>query len=785
MDITQNADLSEIAEVFEIASDAIIVCEPDGTIVHLNQNMVSLMAGTRVELVGTDIKDLLFSVAFERSAMHRLPFNLDGSASTLMLKLLDGSFVPVKVRARSITSNGTRFGRSGDTMVLVMLSSLEERYAHDRQMQRVLSELQSANKRLSGTLSIIMSTVGSDDLPSLIDTVLNKLVDSLEATGSTIYFSESGGFKLRGISRGLKNSYVPEFIPYGAGIPTYVLRRAQACRLTISPAEEGDYNAFGSFLDIDTRETRRLRLQDMPPFRTVVAVPVYFGTQILGIIELGWSRPLSPRVYDVRVLEVICDYLSIQLVGLASSLRSRKTAELTRSLNRMHDSFFAIDDDSTFDFQKEVIDEVCSTLGCHYCPVVYDAKAASFAIDFAGGSRISLPSSPDRLFLSSRVPAARVGSAVDRLAVADRPLHTEGELASVRVTRIDGVSPAAVWLKSHGLPSHGVYFDFGADSGMSESDEPDALDGEGIVPAAELSHGMSRRFILLRDESDEPIDDTEYDYLVHLAHDFEQVMRGETRKQEERRIAQTLQVGMRSSLGKVPGITTDSLYSSATRSALVGGDFYTLMRLPDEQAVMILGDVSGKGIEAASMSALVKTALSAYAWEGAGPARMARSLNRMLMGFSRMETFATMFIAKIDLRHGRATYCSAGHPPTMLIHPAGTATGDGAPSGGEVELLSCQSGVVGAFETMTYETGSFTFDAGDMLFMYTDGAIEARDPNGAFFGEQRLRDLLLARAGDGVEGLCGGVLEELDRFTDSALDDDIALVALRFDKGRK
>ena len=108
----------------------------------------------------------------------------------------------------------------------------------------------------------------------------------------------------------------------------------------------------------------------------------------------------------------------------------------------------------------------------------------------------------------------------------------------------------------------------------------------------------------------------EFDYLVRLAHEFELRLRDATQSKEDRRIAQTLQAGMRSSLGAVPGIVSDSLYSSATQQALVGGDFYTLIRLPDDRAVMILGDVSGKGIEAASMSALVKTALSAYAWEG-------------------------------------------------------------------------------------------------------------------------------------------------------------------------
>ena len=62
----------------------------------------------------------------------------------------------------------------------------------------------------------------------------------------------------------------------------------------------------------------------------------------------------------------------------------------------------------------------------------------------------------------------------------------------------------------------------------------------------------------------------EFDYLTHLAHDFELIMDGAVQQKSERRIAQTLQAGMRNDLGVVPGITSDSLYSSATRQALVG-----------------------------------------------------------------------------------------------------------------------------------------------------------------------------------------------------------------------
>ena len=180
----------------------------------------------------------------------------------------------------------------------------------------------------------------------------------------------------------------------------------------------------------------------------------------------------------------------------------------------------------------------------------------------------------------------------------------------------------------------GLYVDAGIEAGRPRPEGDGKHSNDAIVPAS-VAKGPTTRALLLRDGSQEPIDDLEYDYLVHLAHDFELIYEGESQKREERHIAQTLQIGMRNSLGDVPGIAADSVYLSATNSALVGGDFYTLIRLPDDCAVMILGDVSGKGIEAASMSALVKTALTAYAWEGAGPARMARSLNSMLMGFSR------------------------------------------------------------------------------------------------------------------------------------------------------
>lgn len=758
MDSIIEEELLDVARVVEVTSDAVLLCGMDGTVLHTNRQMLQLCMAPRDIIIGSDVKDILYSTSFERAEDHRMPFGCDGDENTCMLKLADGSFIPVHVRALSLGGEGR------SRRLIIAIKSLEERYAHDRKTQRLLSELQASNKRLSGTLSVIMSTVGSNDLPALLDTVLNKMAETLDASGTTIYFAESGGFKLRGISKGLAGAYVPEFVPYGAGIATYVLHEQRPCRLTIVPASADGTGDAGEFYDLDARTSHRLRIQNTPPFKTLIVVPVFFGTQMLGVVELGWMRPCTPREYDVRVLEVICDYLSIELVGLVATLRSARTAELSRSLNRVRELFFAMDDDRAAAW-GEMADEIRRMLSCRLLPVYRDGQRDTYVLDYDGGNRIDLPGTPQDMFFSVTVPAARMGSAG---ASEFTPTSAEHQ---VSLARVDRTMPAGGWLESKGLPSRGVFVDLGSCPGEACPD-----DAQEHLQAAENGSSLPRRmFLLLRDGSQEPIDDIEFDYLTRLAHDYELVTNGTRRQKSERRIAQTLQAGMRSSLGGVPGIATDSLYSSATSQALVGGDFYTLIRLPDDRAVMILGDVSGKGIEAASMSALVKTALSAYAWEGASPARMARSLNSMLMSFSRVETFATAFIAKIDLRARQVAYCSAGHPPAMLLHPV---VGDV----GEAELLSVQSGVLGAFEDMPYENGTLVYEPGDILFMYTDGALEARNAAGDFFGEQRLRDVLMHAVGGGVEGLCAQVLGELDTFTDSALDDDIALVALQFDE---
>jgi serine phosphatase RsbU (regulator of sigma subunit) len=267
------------------------------------------------------------------------------------------------------------------------------------------------------------------------------------------------------------------------------------------------------------------------------------------------------------------------------------------------------------------------------------------------------------------------------------------------VTTLMVESPLSVWLREQGEPSIGAL----VDGGM--------LGGERL------------RFLALRHSDAEPFDDLELEYLRQVADTVSALSTGEKGRQRDHRISQALQQGMRSELQKVEGISAQGIYSSATEAAFVGGDFYDLIRLPERRACVIMGDVSGKGVEAASVSAAVRTALAAYSWEGLSPARMVELLNDFLLGFARVETFATLFVGIVDLAAGELTYCSAGHPPAVILRAAT----------GELEWLGEQSGVVGAFHDMAYHDGHVTLYEGDLLVLYTDGTTEARAADGRFF----------------------------------------------------
>ena len=589
--------------------------------------------------------------------------------------------------------------------------------------QRVVDELRRANRRLAGTLQIVLGTLDSGDVGTLFSRVLEEITATIDATGTLVYLAERDGFHLRGISEGVSEMRIARFVPFDRVVETLTVRAGGTLRLQVQAPQRDDLRRGR----LDTREVRdeatneihRVESEYLPPFASFHAVPVLFGGHVVALIEVGWTRSHPLDADDADLLDAVARYLSVQLVGAFSTLRTQREMQLKDASSRIRELLLErreLDSEAL----AQAFELAASELDCLPAPLAGDGETETV--------EVALPRSGTRPLPANLLPTPSEG---DALSVALSPS-----------------SPLSAWLRELGEPTRAVLMDAGTLLGMRVA------------------------CLFLREEDEEPLDDLELAFVDDLAHDLVSLARGDEARSQDKAISQALQTGMKNELQDVPGISAEATYSSATAAAFVGGDFYDLIRLPGHRACVIMGDVSGKGVEAASVSAAVKTALAAYAWEGLKPAHMVRLLNDFLLGFSRVETFATLFVGILDLRRATLTYCSAGHPPALLLKAAS----------GELESLGVQSGVVGAFPDLRYHDGRVRLDEQDVLVLYTDGTTEARSPEGGFFGEEGLRDAILSSVKLGFEGLTRRLLETLDEYTGRQLADDVALLALRFDE---
>ena len=165
-----------------------------------------------------------------------------------------------------------------------------------------------------------------------------------------------------------------------------------------------------------------------------------------------------------------------------------------------------------------------------------------------------------------------------------------------------------------------------------------------------------------------------------------------------------------------PGYNVAAEYVPMYSSQEIGGDFYDAFKVGECRAGVLIGDVSGKGLEAAAMAATTRSTIHAFVHETASAAEALMKANKVL--FSRrieFGAFATVFLAIIDLNTGEINYSSAGHPPSMVCW-----------SNGIVESLQIGQLPLAILETQQFEEHHCRLEPGDKLVLYTDGISEAR-----------------------------------------------------------
>ena len=245
--------------------------------------------------------------------------------------------------------------------------------------------------------------------------------------------------------------------------------------------------------------------------------------------------------------------------------------------------------------------------------------------------------------------------------------------------------------------------------------------------------------------------------------------------EREHKIAESLQ---RSLLNKPPvsilgGLDVETLYRPAWNEALVGGDYFDVFALDGGRLALVVGDVSGKGLEAASRTAEIKYTLRAYLREHSDAGSALSRLNAFLCESQAMETgdqeyFVVMTLAVIETATGNMRIAAAGAEPPILLRPDG-----------RFEEIAVDGFPLGIVPKATYVAKNVSLDAGDMLLIATDGVTEARQGR-EFLGNDGMARLAAGALPQGSLAEVGAaVLEGAREFASGRLHDDICLLLAR------
>lgn len=199
----------------------------------------------------------------------------------------------------------------------------------------------------------------------------------------------------------------------------------------------------------------------------------------------------------------------------------------------------------------------------------------------------------------------------------------------------------------------------------------------------------------------------------------------------------------------------------------IGGDLYDYLSVDESHTMIVIADVSGKGIPSAMLMSLSLAHIRQFAKMGYSPAGILRNVNEIASDENPQMMFVTAFVAIYDSENNTLTYANAGHNPPYLIHngPVALDGSDGTP--------------LGLFPDEEYTDVIVSIEDGDAVFLYTDGVNEAVNESGEFYGIERLENVLENAYGSDDQNYLQAVEQSVGEFVGSAeQNDDITMLVL-------
>jgi sigma-B regulation protein RsbU (phosphoserine phosphatase) len=199
----------------------------------------------------------------------------------------------------------------------------------------------------------------------------------------------------------------------------------------------------------------------------------------------------------------------------------------------------------------------------------------------------------------------------------------------------------------------------------------------------------------------------------------------------------------------------------------VPGDFF-IIEETSHGVILALSDICGKGLAAGMWTTYLAGLVGTHTAASAEPAAIVKGINRELCRMSTVAPLASLFLARLEPETGRLDYCSAGHPPALMLR-----------RDGRLELLSDGGPLLGVIPAASFDEGSVQLEAGEVLLICSDGILESFNKSDQEFGMERLESELRSAASGSASAVLFSVLGAVQDFAaPRPLTDDMTLVVI-------
>jgi serine phosphatase RsbU (regulator of sigma subunit) len=613
---------------------------------------------------------------------------------------------------------------------LDVLSAFAARAALALRRSRRVGLISLALRRSQTVIGVVSQAIAQLSLAHTLETAVERIAE-LTGSGHVAVYLREGETLTSAASRGLE------------GLDAELAERLLELAL-------GPFRGRGFVFIEDMRRDARLRglekTWEKTGIRRALFIPLIVHDEVIGALGVYKTRTRPYREGEEGLLMALSSQLAVAVQNArlhehAKQLGERleRTLEAERRAARQLRGLYEISQSFAESLSLQAtLDAVVKSM-----VELFEVDAAVIRMPDDRGEALEVR--------ALHVRDSKLGEAAPKLLGAPQPVHAPTARRLLRSRRPVLLEPRTL----AGDDVHRVLDPF-LTRGSTAAVLPLATPGETLGTLTLLSLDPAR-----------PLDREAVEAAMTVAAQAALAIDNARLYQQQKDFSETMQRSLLPrELPKLEGLEVGHVYESSARVD-VGGDVYDFLTLDDGRLAVILGDVTGKGIEAAADMAMAKFSFRALARMHSEPEDFLTRTNEVIVDEIGGGKFITMLYALVDPRTRLVACASAGHPSAKIVRPDGS-----------VVPLAGRGLALGIEPDQEYEAERATLEPGSTIVLYTDGVVEARR-DGKLYGEERL-DRVLARGGGlPPQELAESILADCRSFAGGDLGDDCAVLCLR------